>query len=68
MDGLSDRTAQRFMRVAEVFKSANFAVLPDPAALIALASGTVPESVRDEFVARAEAGERVTHAMATPAP
>ena len=64
-----DRPARNFMRVAEVFESVNFTDLDiQPSALYALASGTVPEAVRDEFVARAESGERVTHAMATPAP
>ena len=69
MDGLGRSTANNFMRVAEAFGGGNVQFLDiSPTALIALASGTVPESVRDEFVARAEAGERVTHAMATPAP
>ena len=62
-------TAYRFMQVAAAFKSLKLRDLDiQPSALYALASGTVPEAVRDEFVARAESGERVTHAMATPAP
>ena len=57
------------MRVAAAFKSETVAHLPtDQRALYALASGNVSEELRDGFVARAEAGERVTHAMATPAP
>ena len=69
LDGLSAETARRFIRVAEVFKSVKLTDLNISAtALYALASGDVPESVRDEFVGRVEAGERVTHAMAKPAP
>ena len=57
------------MRVAEVFGDADVTnCYISPSALMALASGDVPDTIRDGFVARAEAGERVTHAMATPAP
>jgi hypothetical protein len=60
--GWSDRTAQKFMQVAETFgKTAHSAVLP-PSALYALASPSTPEPIRAEFIERAAAGERVTHA------
>jgi len=60
--GWSWQTANNFMNVAETFKDkfqtvGNF----QARALYALASGNVPTEVREEFVARAEAGERVTH-------
>lgn len=60
--GWTDRTAQNFMNVAEKFagKTENFAHFA-PSALYALASGSVPQEIRDEFTAKAEAGERVTH-------
>lgn len=60
--GWSTSAATKFMQAAEVFgvKSVNFTNIA-PSALYALASGTIPEPIRDEFIARAEAGERVTH-------
>lgn len=58
--GWSEPTAQRFMRVAEVFQNRQIDGF-QPSALYALASGTVPETIRDEFIAKAEAGEPVRH-------
>ncbi len=60
--GWSWQTANNFMNVAEAFRDkfqtvGNF----QARALYALASGSVPAEVREEFVAKAEAGERVTH-------
>jgi len=60
--GWTDRTARNFIAVAEKFggiseKISDFA----PTALILLASNSTPQEVRDEFVAKVEAGERVTH-------
>ena len=64
LDGLTRMTANNFMRCHEVFSGANVKNLDiSPSALIALASGNVTDELRDGFVARAEAGERVTHAM-----
>lgn len=59
--GWSDRTARRFMSVAETFDQIGHGVRFEAKALYALASGNVPAEVREEFVAKAEAGERVTH-------
>lgn len=60
--GWTDRTAQRFMRVAAVFKSDNLSDVPiPPSALYALASGDVPQDLRDHFLEQAERGEPVTH-------
>jgi hypothetical protein len=49
------------MRVATVFGENPQIVGFAPSALYALASGTVPDEVREEFIERAEAGEYVTH-------
>ena len=64
----SERSARNFMAVAERFKSATVADLDiDAAALYLLAGSAVPEQVRNEAVARAEAGERITLAIARSA-
>lgn len=59
--GWSRDTARNFMSVAEMFgdmtKISSFA----PSALYALASNSVPAEIREEFVAQAEAGGKVTH-------
>jgi hypothetical protein len=57
--GWSAETAQRFMRVAEQFQNRQIDGF-QPSALYALASGNVSDDIREEFIARAEAGERVT--------
>lgn len=58
----SERAARNFMAVADRFKSANYADLNiAPSALYLLASNTVPAAIRAEFVAKADAGEKVTH-------
>lgn len=60
--GWSQSTVSRFTQVAERFGKVpnlgNFA----SSALYALASGSIPEHVRDGFIAVAESGQRVTHA------
>lgn len=61
--GWSQQTASNFMRVADVFggdKLPNFSNF-QPSALYALASNNVPQEVRDDFAAVAEAGNKVTH-------
>ena len=59
----SERAARRMMAVATAFKTANLADLKiGPSALYLLASDTVPDEVRSEFVERAKNGEPVTHA------
>jgi phage N-6-adenine-methyltransferase len=57
----SERTAQNFMNVAEVFKSATVADLIPPKALYLLAASSTPEAVREEALQRAELGERITY-------
>lgn len=61
------RTAQNFMAVAESFGSKSETVSHFSArALYALASGNVPEPIREEFIARYRAcrgGDRVTLRM-----
>jgi hypothetical protein len=60
--GWSQPTASRFVSVAKAFDSETIHVeYFEATALYALASGQVPESIRAEFVDRAEAGERITH-------
>lgn len=54
--GWSEPTAQRFMRVADVFQNRQVDGF-QPSALYALASGNVTQAIRDEFAQRAEAGE-----------
>lgn len=59
--GWSIRTAYNFIAVADTFSiHANFAQI-QPSALYALASNSVPDDIREGFVAIAEAGEKVTH-------
>jgi hypothetical protein len=59
--GWTVRTADRYMQVAKAFKLdtvSNFDGLTiGGSALYCLASPSVPQEVRDEAVARAEAGE-----------
>lgn len=63
--GWTDRTARQFMQVAETFKSENFSDLSfAPSALYKLAAPSTPESARLEAIARAEAGELITHKTA----
>lgn len=58
--GWSYPAAARFMQVAEAFKSINLRDLQiAPSALYALASGSTPEPIRQEFIQRAEAGEPI---------
>lgn len=57
----SARTAQRFMRVASVIPDIRHGVAFEAKALYAIASGDIPDDIREEFIERAEAGERVTH-------
>ncbi len=54
--GYSERTAQNFMNVFHAFGENTQNLRISPSALIALASGTVPDAVRSEFIAKAEAG------------
>lgn len=62
---MSERMAQNFMRVADCFKSANFADLSiAPSALYLLAAPSTPDEAREEAIERAEQGEVVSHAMA----
>jgi len=58
--GWSEPTAQRFMRVVDVFENRQIDGFA-PSALYVLASGSVPDEIRKEFMAKAEAGEKVTH-------
>lgn len=58
--GWSQPTAQRFMRVAQVFQNRQidgFGV----SALYALASGNVPDEIRERFITQAESGEPVRY-------
>lgn len=59
--GWTDRTARRFMEVAGAFGQIGHGVRFEAKALYALASGDVPQDVRDRFIAQAEAGEPVRH-------
>ena len=61
----AERTARNFMRVAETFKSANFAdVAVAPSALYLLAAPSTPEGAKDEVLGYAEAGEEITFSLA----
>jgi phage N-6-adenine-methyltransferase len=62
----SERTAQRYMSVAQAFKSDTVSVLAnaEARALYLLAAPSTPESVREEAVQRAETGERLTYKAA----
>ncbi|MDD3827414.1 MAG: DNA N-6-adenine-methyltransferase [Anaerolineae bacterium] len=59
----SERTAQRYMSVAQAFKSDTVSVLAnaEAKALYLLAAPSTPEIVREDAVQRAEAGERLTY-------
>lgn len=59
------RQAQRMMSVANAFKNDNLSDLKfGPSALYLLSAPSTPEEARAEAIARAEAGEVVTHAVA----
>lgn len=61
--GWTDRTARNFMGVARHFKSETVSDLNLSArTLYLLASDSVPDDVRDQFIEAAKAGEQVTHA------
>lgn len=57
----SERTAQNFMTVAEVFESATVADSIPSKALYLLAAPSTPESARNEVLERATQGERITY-------
>ena len=60
-----ERSARNFMRVAEVFKTANFADLDFAAsALYLLAAPSVPEVVRETALSMAHNGETITYSKA----
>lgn len=63
--GWSNDTAGRYMNVAKTFghipQFAEFKI--DTSALHLLANDKCPDETRDEFIERAESGERITHAM-----
>lgn len=60
--GWADRTAQRFMNVASVFKSDTVSDLDiQTKALYLLAAPSTPEAARSEAIRLAENGQRVTH-------
>jgi len=60
--GWGDRTARRFMSVAEQFGDKTDTVADLGAkVLYALAAPNCSDEVRTEFIARAEAGDRITH-------
>lgn len=57
----SHDTARRFMQVADRFGDMTQIASFAPSALYALASGSVPDEVREEFIRKAESGETVRH-------
>lgn len=58
-------TAQKFMQVAQQFRTVNFTELQiAPSALYELAAPSVPAPARKEAIARAEAGEPITYTAA----
>ncbi|MGV2830423.1 DUF3102 domain-containing protein [Myxosarcina sp. GI1(2024)] len=60
-----ERSARNFMRVAEAFKTANFADLDFAAsALYLLAAPSVPEQVRQTALELADRGETITYSKA----
>lgn len=62
--GWSERSAQRLMKVAESFKSANLAEMEiAPSALYLLASESTPAEVRGDILDRAESGEVITYTV-----
>jgi len=69
--GRTSRTAQNYMRVAEVFKYEDFSYLKKfsyldiaPSALCHLAKSSTPDEARQEALDRAYQGEHITHAEA----
>ena len=61
----TERTAQRFMSVADTFKSDNLSDLPiATSALYLFASPSTPDSAREEALSRARNGETITHSDA----
>lgn len=61
----SELTAQRFMQVARQFKSNNLLDLNiAPSALYILSAPSTQEEVREEALARAQAGEKITYKTA----
>lgn len=58
--GWSYQSAARFMSVARSFGEISHGERFDANALYALASGNVPEEVREDFIERASGGERIT--------
>lgn len=62
----TERTARNYRQVAQQFKSANFSELDIAAsALYVLAAPSTSEEAREEALARAQAGERITVSSAT---
>lgn len=62
--GWTDRTAQRFMQVADKFGKNRQIVGFAPSALYLLAAPSTPDEVREEAMRRAESGEAITHRLA----
>lgn len=62
--GWSDQTAFRFMHVASKFSQIPQIVDFAPSALYMLASPSTTDEARHEAVTRADAGEKITHAVA----
>jgi CheY-like chemotaxis protein len=61
----SELTAQRFMQVARQFESTNLLDLEiAPSALYILSAPSTPDSVREEALSRAQAGENITYKAA----
>ena len=60
---MTDRTAQRYMLVAEKFKTDNVSDLP-ASILHLLAAPSTPEPVRQDIIARAARGEKITRKAA----
>lgn len=64
----NERTAQRFMTVADRFKNDNLSDLNiAPSALYLLSAGSTPDQARDAILERARAGEHITHGIARAA-
>jgi hypothetical protein len=63
--GWTDRTARKFMQVAEVFKTESGSDLNIGAkALYLLSAPSTPDEARQEAIQKAEAGEVITHTAA----
>lgn len=61
----SEPTAQRFMRVAQRFKSVNLTDLSiAPSALYLLAAPSTSQTAREETISRAQAGESISYTAA----